>query len=466
MTLQPGAPIARQLFDQIRDAIVDGRLRAGDALPSTRDLALTLGVARNTVAVAFDHLRAEGYLRTQAGVGTFVSADVHAVRHGIVPPSALRPNRAWLEDWAPPDMSALDGPFDLRTGLPDVKDFPFPTWRRLLDDASRRSTEHGRYADPQGLSVLREAISRHLAVSRGLRIRSSEVVVTNGVQQALALLAQVLLGPGTVAAFEDPGYPPARRAFQAARAEAVPVPVDGDGLVVSQLPEDARLVYVTPAHQFPLGGRMPLARRFELLEWASRHDAAIIEDDYDTDFRFTAPPIETLHSLDRAGRVIYVGSFSKTMMPSLRLGYCVTPPGLVEAMRRAKFATDWHSPTSLQAALAAFIDEGRLDRHIRRMRHRYAARKDALARILDEHLAGALARIPSHAGLHLAAWARSETADVDRWVENARRLGLLLHTVADFAVRPTMPGLVLGFGALGEDRVPAAMHALQAAILD
>jgi GntR family transcriptional regulator / MocR family aminotransferase len=464
LTLDRQSPIARQIFDQVRDAILAGRLRGGDDLPSTRDLARTLGVARNTVAVAFDHLRAEGFLRTQPGVGTFVSADVQAMTRYDRPASVLRPTRLWDADWQPPNMAAQHAPFDLRTGLPDSSQFPFPTWRRLLDAASRRSTERGRYSDPQGLPSLREGISRHLAVSRGLQVRPSEIVVTNGVQQALSLVAQVLLPAGAVVAVEDPGYPPARHALRAARANVVPVSVDGDGLVVSQLPEGARLVYVTPAHQFPLGGRMSLARRIALLEWAGSHDAAVIEDDYDTDFRFSGPPIDALHSLDRDGRVIYVGSFSKTMLPSLRLGYCVVPPGLAEAMRRAKFTADWHTATPLQAALAGFLEEGRLDAHVRRMRRRYAARKALLSELIDNEFPDTFVRIPSSAGLHLSAWARSDDADVPTWVRRAHRQGVLLHTVADFAVQPNRPGLVLGLGAVDESQIRDALRILRKVI--
>lgn len=464
LTLDPRSPIARQIFDQVRDAILAGRLRGGDVLPSTRTLAQSLGVARNTVAVAFDHLRAEGYLRTQPGVGTFVSGDVQAIARRERPPSGLRPTQLWEAAWQAPDMSAQQARFDLRTGIPDISQFPFPTWRRLLDAASRRSTERGRYSDPQGLLALREAISRHLAVSRGLHVRASEIVVTNGVQQALSVVSQVLLPPGSVAAVEDPGYPPARHALRAAGAVVVPVPVDGDGLVVSQLPEETRLVYVTPAHQFPLGGRMSLARRMSLLEWAGRHDAAIIEDDYDTDFRFSGPPIDALHSLDRAGRVIYVGSFSKTMLPSLRLGYCVVPPGLVEAMRRAKFTADWHTATPLQAALTGFLEEGRLDTHIRRMRRMYAARKELLSDLIDDAFIDTFVRIPSSAGLHLAAWARADHADVPTWVRRARSHGLLIHTIADFEIQPNRPGLVFGLGAVEENQIRDALRILRTVI--
>lgn len=465
VSLVPGRPITRQVFEQIRDAILTGRLVAGDVLPSTRDLAASLGISRNTAAAAFDHLRAEGYLRSRAGVGTFVASDAQPVNRSRLVPSVLRPLPWWEdESWETPRASDADHAFDFRTGIPDATAFPFSTWRRLITGEIRRTVEGGRYADPQGAEVLRVSIARHLAVSRGLSARPEDLIVTSGVQQAISLIAHVLLEPGEVVAVEDPGYPPVRRALQAVRAQVVSVPVDRDGLVVQQVPADAKLVYVTPAHQFPLGVRMSLARRSALLEWARDHDVAIVEDDYDSDYRFGVRPLDALHSLDRSGRVVYVGSFSKTMLPSLRLGYCVVPPGLVTAMRRARFVADWHGPVALQKALARFINEGRLAAHIRRMRRMYQARRDRLAALVDTHFDDVLTRIPSVAGLHLAAWAHSNTADVAGWVRRAADHGVALTTVQDYAFEKTQPGLVFGFGAIPEERMAAGLRMLRALI--
>ncbi|QGN34348.1 PLP-dependent aminotransferase family protein [Microlunatus sp. Gsoil 973] len=465
LSLIPGEPITRQVFQQIRDAILAGRLTAGDALPSSRDLAASLGVSRNTVITAFEHLTAEGYLRARAGVGTFVASDVQPINRARKVPSALRPLPWWEdESWESPRASGTEYAFDFRTGLPDSTAFPFSTLRRLIVGELRRTVEGGRYADPQGEAALRAAIARHLAVSRGLTVGADDVVVTNGVQQAVSLLAQVLLQPGDVAAVEDPGYPAVRRALQAARADVASVPVDTDGLVVSELPSNAKLVYVTPAHQFPLGVRMSLARRSALLEWAGDNDAAVVEDDYDSDFRFAGRPLDALHSLDRSGRVVYVGSFSKTMLPSLRLGYCVVPPGLVTALRRARFVADWHGPVALQGALAGFIDEGRLAAHIRHMRRTYLARRDRLADLLDSRFDDVLMRIPSVAGLHLAAWARSDHADVAGWVRRAADHGVALATVQDLSFEPTRPGLVFGFGAIPEEKIAGGLRVLRDAI--
>jgi GntR family transcriptional regulator / MocR family aminotransferase len=467
LTLDLDRPITQQIFEQLRDAVLSGRLQAGETLPSSRSLAASLGVSRTTVTAALDHLGAEGYLNARAGVGTYVSADVQRVERPWTPPSALRPLPWWTEEsWGVPEASGDPPEFDFGTGIPDPSRFPFSTWRRLLDGATRAAVEHGRYADPQGVPALRRSIARYLAVSRGLHISPDDVVVTSGVQQAITLLAQVLVEPGDPVVVEDPGYPPVRRVLTAARARVVPVPVDGDGLAVHLLPDGAKLVYVTPAHHFPLGVRMSLARRSALLEWARDNDAAVVEDDYDTDFRYGGRPIDALHSLDRAGRVIYVGSFSKTLLPSLRLGYCVVPPGLREALRRARFVADWHGPVAPQLALAGFIDEGRLTGYIRSMRRHYQARRDRLIDILDADFDDVLARIPSVAGLHLAAWARSDDADVEGWVRRAAERGLAANTVQDYAVEPHRPGMVFGFGAIPEVRVAPGLARLRAAIDD
>lgn len=465
LTLDPGRPVTRQIFEQLRDAVLSGRLQAGEALPSSRSLAAALGVSRTTVLAALDHLMAEGYLSTRAGVGTYVSQDVRRVDRPWRPPSALRPLPWWAEDaWGVPEASGEAPEFDFGTGIPDTSRFPFGTWRRLLDGATQAGAEDGRYADPQGVPSLRRSIARHLAVSRGLRTSADDVVVTAGVQQAITLLAQVLVEPGDLVAVEDPGYPLVRRALTAARARVVPVPVDSDGLAVHLLPTGAKLVYVTPAHHFPLGVRMSQARRSALLEWARDNDAAVVEDDYDTDFRYGGRPIDALHSLDRAGRVVYVGSFSKTLLPSLRVGYCVAPPGLRDALRRARFVADWHGPVAPQVALAGFMDEGRLTYYIRRMRRLYQAKRDRLIGILDSDFDDVLARVPSTAGLHLAAWARSDDADVDGWLRRAAEHGVAVSAVQDYATQLHRPGLVFGFGAIPEERVAPGLARLRSAI--
>jgi GntR family transcriptional regulator / MocR family aminotransferase len=459
-------PLSRQIFEQIRDAIVDGRLRPGDRLPPTRQLAESIRVSRNTVAAAFDHLTGEGFLVGRAGVGTFVSPDARfdADDDRTESRSPLRPAPYWSDQRPAPVLAAEHPEIDFRTGIPDAGRFPYPTWRRLVNAALRPSRLGGAaYADPAGHPALRRSLARHLAVSRGVQADASRVVVTSGVQQAAGLACQVLLRPGDVVAMENPGYRPVRRALEAAGATVVDVPVDEAGIVTDALPPRARMVYVSPTHQFPLGVPMSLPRRLALLDWARRVDAAVLEDDYDSDFRYTGRPVDPLHTLDPSGRVLYVGSFSKTMLPVFRLGYCVVPSGLVQAFQRAKFIADWHSPLPDQLALAQFIDDGHLDRHIRGSRREYQTRRDRIAAALDADFGPWLRRVPSVAGLHLAAWANdADTDEVERWVQRTEEHGVAVQSLASFAGdSPVRPGLVIGFGAIPRSRVDEGLTRLR-----
>lgn len=461
--------LSRQIYEQIRDAILAGRLRPGDQLPPTRTLASSVGVSRNTVAAAFDHLTGEGFLVGRTGVGTFVSADARIdPRTRPTRASPLRVASVWQrQPESVPQLTVGRIGFDFRPGIPDLSSFPYPTWRRQVSAALRESRVGGTvYADPAGEPALRRAIARHLAVSRGVRVESQDVVVTSGVQQAATLASQVLVEPGDVVAMEDPGYLPVRRVFEAARVTVVDVPVDEEGIVVEAMPKRARLVYVSPAHQFPLGVVMSLPRRLALLDWAGRAGAAILEDDYDSDYRYAGRPVDPLQALDSTGRVIYVGSFSKSMLPILRLGYCVVPSALVPPFRRAKFVADWHSPLPSQTALAQFIDDGHLTHHIRKTRRVYQARRDRIAAALDSDLSPWLRRIPTVAGLHLAALARSADADlVQDWVARAEALDVAVQSLTAFAHSQSRPaGLVIGFGAIPESRIHEGLRRLRRAV--
>ncbi len=456
----------RQVYQQVRAAIADGLLRPGEAVPSSRELAQRLGVARNTVTLAYDRLAAEGFLRSRVGAGTYVC--VEGVSPLSRPPadSPLRPRPVWDAIDGGPDMSAVAAEYDFRTGIPDASRFPFATWRALLSEQIR-STAVGRGAHigAAGVPALQAAIARHVGVSRGVRADTEDVLVTSGSQQAIDLVARVLLAPGDVVAVENPGYPPPRGAFTVLGCRVVGVPVDAEGLVVDALPADARLVYVCPSHQFPLGMVMSLRRRRALLDWAERVDAAIIEDDYDSEFRFGGRPLETLHRLDSTGRVLYVGSLSKVLLPTLRLGFVIAPPPLHEALRKAKHVADWHTSVPLQGAAAAFIEQGHLARHIRRMRGIYTARhvaiQEGLAGPLGEHLEA----IPSAAGLHIAARLRTPTddsADV-AVVARAQRCGVALQPLSSFRVAGTAtpPGFMLGYGAIDVAAIPEGLRRLR-----
>jgi len=297
-----------------------------------------------------------------------------------------------------------------------------------------------------------------------VRARAGEVFVTNGFQQALDLIARVLLAPGDVVAVEDPGYPPPTMLFRSLRMRVVGIPVDAEGLVVSAIPDGTRLVYVTPSHQYPLGMAMSLARRRQLLAWAERHDAVIVEDDYDSEFRYAGRPLEPVQSIDESWRVLYVGSFSKTMLPTLRLGFLVAPPALIPALRKAKLVTDWHSATPMQEALAQFIDEGRFAAHIRRMRRLYEGRHERIRSILQDRFDDVLELVPSTAGLHVAALLRPGAGVTDReLVRSARRRGVELHLpVSALAVtQAPRQGLLVGYGAIATEDVDRALRRLR-----
>jgi GntR family transcriptional regulator/MocR family aminotransferase len=316
----------------------------------------------------------------------------------------------------------------------------------------------GAYAHPAGLPALREALARHVGVSRAVQADPDQVVVTNGVQQSVDLIARVMLRPGDRAVVEDPGYPPPAMLLRSLGARVTGVPVDDQGVVVDAIPDDTRLVYITPSHQFPLGVRMSLARRTQLLEWARERDVVIVEDDYDTEFRYAGRPLEPLHTLDRDNRVVYLGSLSKVMLPTLRLGFAVVPPALRDAVVAAKFTSDWHSPLPTQAALAQFIVDGTLARHVRRMRGVYAERHRLVADAIAGPLAPQLEVIPSSAGLHLSALLRTGSVRQARDViQRARTLGVELYGLSGFGIGQRRAGFVLGYGMVATERLPEAL---------
>jgi GntR family transcriptional regulator/MocR family aminotransferase len=413
-----GVPLHRQLYEGLREAILSGRLRPGARLPSTRVLAGDIGASRNTVLAAFGQLVAEGYLEGRVGAGTTVA--------GTLPETLLRarpeapgterlgrrprlPRRGALLVGTREALArgaAAARPF--RPGLPGLEAFPFDLWTRLVARRWRRVPRQLLdYGDPAGYAPLREAIAAYLGEARAVRCEAAQVIVVTGAQQAVDLAARVLLDPGDTAWVEDPGYPGARGALVAAGIRPAPVPVDAEGLDVrhgARHAAGARLVYVTPSHQYPLGVTMSLHRRLALLEWASRSGAWILEDDYDSEYRYAGRPLAALQGLDAAGRVIYAGTFSKVLFPALRLGYLVVPGELVDAFVAARALADRHSPSVTQAALADFIDGGHFARHIRRTRALYAERQAALVRAAGRALDGLLEVGPAEAGMHLMGW--------------------------------------------------------------
>lgn len=473
----PGT-LSEQVYAGLRRAILDGTLPPGSRLPSTRALAAESGVSRTTTQAAFDQLIAEGYLETRRGSGTYVATELPDGSMAAVSPapvvsgtpapairfSAYGRSLTQQPLAAPPPN--LPVRYDFRYGLPPVEAFPYDVWRRLLNrqihDVTLRSL---RYGPPEGALALRTAIAGYLARSRGVHCTPDQVVIVNGSQQALDLTARLLLEPGDGVVLEEPHYQGARNVFLAAGARLLPFPVDTDGLDPSLLPgpgAGVRLAYVTPSHQFPAGGVMPIARRLALLSWAERCGAVVVEDDYDSEYRYDGRPIPALQGLDRSGRVVYVGTFSKVLFPSLRIGYVVLPDPLRAPFTSAKWLADRHTPTLEQETLAAFIDEGHFERHLRRSRAANASRRAALLAALDEAFGEGAVVTGSNAGIHVVVWFPGLGADsVPGIAGRARAAGVGVYPVAPYYVTaPAEAGLLLGYASLDERDIRAGVAAL------
>jgi GntR family transcriptional regulator/MocR family aminotransferase len=467
--------LQRQTYRALRAAILGGRLAAGARLPSTRSLASEAGVARNTVIQAFDQLVAEGYAVTRHGAGTFVAARVPEAPGRRAGRAAGARARVQLSSqgerirrvaagrlsWSPPRARL---PYDFRYGEPAYADLPYSKWCRLLArrarDATRRDLDYG---PPGGAPELREALAGYLARARGVACTPEQVLVVRGSQQAIDLAARLLVDPGDGVAIEEPHYPALRRSFEAVGAEILALPVDGEGLPVAELPEaGARLACVTPSHQFPTGVVMPLARRLELLAWARRADAFVLEDDYDSEFRYDGLPIESLQGLDRDERVLYVGTVSKVLFPALRIGYLVAPEPLAPVFLAAQALSDTGGAGLEQRALAEFIGDGSFERHIRRARSRHAARRRALMAAIGEHLGDAVDVTGANAGLHVVLWVRgAPAARAGELRERAAAAGVGVYSVRPFYRHPPRrAGLLLGYASLDEDAIREGVQRL------
>lgn len=458
----PGDRVSR-IYQHLLDGIASGRLPPGEKLPASRTLARELRVARGTVAAAYDRLGAEGYLETRVGAGTFVSDDVGTPRPVAAPAGDVRPRAVWSElPPAVPDAPPLE--FDLSVAGPDTGLFPFAVWRRLVSATLRPALQELPVYDGSGHPRLQAEIARHLRVSRAVVTDGPDVVLTGGAQQALDLLGRVLLAPGDTVAVEDPGYTAAVRLYASHGARVRGVPVDEEGLVVEALPDNARLVYVTPSHQFPTGAVMSLRRRAALLDWAANHGALIVEDDYDSEFRYGSRALAPLQSLDRCGRVAYVGSFSKVLMPMLRIGYVVAPRSLQPALRDAKLVTDWQGDAVTQGAMARFLAEGLLAAHVRRATRVYARRLSALLRALAG-LDDVLAHYPSMAGLHVCARLRDQRRSDRKLVAALGAIGVGAEPLSPrYVEQPEVQGLALGFRRIDEEHIPEAVRRIGAAL--
>jgi GntR family transcriptional regulator / MocR family aminotransferase len=459
--------VLRALHQQLRAAIVDGRLRPGLRLPSTRALAASHGISRNTAVAAYDLLLSEGYVSVRKGSGCYVAQALSRPAPARARAGNTAADRRLSSFWRGRRARRRAGlpespPYWFRLGAPDTGLFPYEIWRRLSTRALRSLSKSEVSRDPQGLPALRDAIAKHVSVSRAVACRPEDVLVTSGAQQAFDLLARVLAGGRrTTVAVENPSYPPMRAVFEAEGAKLVPVPVDADGMLIDRLPSQARVVCVTPSHQFPLGSAMSMGRRMALLEFARENDTVVIEDDYDCEFRFDGRPLDALQTIDRHESVFYVGTFSKSMFPEIRLGFIVAPPWALEALVAAKQDCDLLSPFLVQHTLAAFIGEGHLARHIRKMRSVYSQRRRRLLDGLQRDFARWLDPIPSFAGLHVAALLR-HSEDAEEVVTRAQDRGVGLTSVGRYCIgRPDIQGLVFGYGVIGEQAIAGGLSELR-----
>ena len=466
-----GVPIFRQIHDGLRRAILDGRLRPGQRIPSTRGLAADLGVSRLPVLSAYEQLLHEGYLVGRTGSGTFVSTSIpdHLLRSPAVrrATAAARPGASLRERAVPNQPSPTSWSFPIvpfQLGVPALDLFPHAAWAKLVARQVRAETpEQLAYADPAGLRSLRVAIADHLRASRAVRCVADQILIVPGSQAALRLAAATLLAPNDRVAIEEPGYFGAHRAFRAAGAQLVPVPVDAEGLHVATLQRrgtNIRAVYVTPSHQYPLGMTMSASRRFALLDWAERQQAWILEDDYDSEFRYISRPVGALQGVDAHDRVIYIGTFSKALFPAVRVGYIVVPPPLWNRFLQSRFAFDLFTPTLYQRALAEFLKQGHFARHLRRMRSAYLERRNALLRGLAGHCGELLQVHNSDAGLHLAVLLRDGFDDQEVAARLGRRGIATLALSGSYMGPNRKQGLLLGFGCAEPRRLLEATRIL------
>jgi GntR family transcriptional regulator / MocR family aminotransferase len=455
------APLHRQLYEQWRQGILSGRFRPAERVPSTRELSAELAVSRSTVTVAYDQLIAEGYLETARGSGTFVCRELPHHKHSARPSAAPTPRLSRYGAALTGDFSyprAPRGFLRLTQWRPDLALFPIATWRKLVSGHLRAARpEIFDYSDESsGFEPLRRGIAAYVARSRAVRCTPEQLIVVNGSAQGIDLCARLLLEPGDEVAIENPGYPGARRIFEGYGARLRGAGIDEHGIRIQDLSHHTRVVYVTPSHQFPTGVAMSLARRLELIEWARRHKAAIIEDDYDSEYRYSGPPLPALQGLAADAAVIYIGTFSKVMFPALRIGYIVAPPGLVAAVQRAKWLADRHTPVPEQAALADFIAEGHLERHIRRMRRVYGSRRAALVEALERHFGSRVAIRGDLAGMHVLV--RFQDHNIE---EKAAAAKVQLNCSAScYLTDPPGNEFIIGFSAVNERAIREAVRRL------
>jgi GntR family transcriptional regulator/MocR family aminotransferase len=464
-------PLHRQIYQQLREIILAGRVGAGALLPSTRTLTRELGVSRTTLQLAFDQLRADGYIQGRIGSGTYAAGLPFNSPHDHRPSgSRQQTDRMPRTSHVVQQLGHGVIPRDrylraFRPGLPETDLFPFPVWRRLISRFWKKPPSGLLYSSPPaGYEPLRVAIAEYLRIARGVICTPDQVIVTSGTQNAIQLIARALINRGDRVWVEEPGYPNARYALLDAGAKLIPVPVDSSGLHVAfgkRKSKNAQLAMVTPSRQYPLGVSMGLSRRLELLEWSNDAGAWIVEDDYDAEYRYGGPPISALYGLDKSERVIYVGTFSKLMFRTLRLGYVVVPDSLVDAFLRVRMALDGQLSIVMQPALAEFIESGQFAKHIRRMRPLYAERQEVLIGAVNRHLGDHLEVKPNASGMHVVANLTSA-----RWTDVqlsnlAFEAGVSAPALSSyFLAQSRQQGLLLGFAGLKREEIHRGVRTL------
>ncbi len=470
-------PLYRQIYHGLRAAISDGRLAAQTKLPSTRDLAMIWGVSRNTLRNAFDQLIAEGYLEAIVGRGTFV------VQQQIRPlPTPLSSQKKQHRIRPISQIGHLLEPFGrnlnpraavanaFTIGMPDLDLFPYKTWNRIINRCQRRLRHSEQSsAHVNGIRPLREAVADYLVSARGLHCSPEQIDIVPGSMSGMVIASLALLNPGDTVWMENPGYINVSGLLRYRGANLTPIPVDCDGMDVAvgmQQAPNARLAYVTPSHQYPLGVTMSLARRHELLHWAANNHAWILEDDYDSEFRYHGPPITALQGLDDDQRVIYCGTFSKVMSPSLRVGYIVLPPDLVDVYTGVKMPLSLYSPLLIQEAVAEFMLEGYFVRHIRRMRKHYQERRDALVAAVERHLAGAMTLGVHNCGMHTVGFL-ADDLDETSVIKQARTLGMGIMPLSnEYFAGPQRAGVIIGFTNVQTEAIEPYIAQLAKAITE
>jgi len=454
----PSRGLANHIYKCLLLAISKSGHKNSTRLPSTRDLAELIGVSRNTVVNVYDRLASEGYVEVKAGSGYYTNTRMSAPTPSTDGVVNLRGERHLNNIWEPlvvwgPSKYKID--FDFTPGIPDTDSFPVDIWRKLCAKANRNQIlGKSSYSEIQGREALRNAISYHLKMARSMFCQPDDIIVTSGTQQAIYLLSRILITPGkTTVAFEDPGYKPVREIFKIAGANIVNVPVDREGLIVKSVPANVDIIFVTPSHQYPMGHAMSSRRRLALIELARSTGAVLIEDDYQGEFSINGNPLDSLQSLDRDQSTFYVGTFAKTMFPELRLGFIVAPKWAMQSLLKAKRIVDIESPYLLQDALAQFISDGHLSRHVRRMRKVYAKKRELFVQSMERNCRDWIKSINGDGGLYISAEFTDDISTLEL-SKMAPEEGIRLFPLQLYAAEPPgINGLVLGFGRLSYDQI-------------